>query len=50
MIRILDKTHTENCLLTVADEVLRAEDPACVVCNGTKCFGVTTGNLPPTIF
>lgn len=44
MIIILDKTHTENCFLAIA------EDPACVVCDGTKCFGVTTGNLPPTVF
>jgi hypothetical protein len=29
---------------------LHAEDPACVVCDGTKCFGVTTGNLPPARF
>jgi hypothetical protein len=50
MIIILDKTHIENCFLTVAEEVLHAEDPACVVCDGTKCFGVTTGNLPPARF
>jgi hypothetical protein len=47
---ILDKTYTENCFLTVAEEVLRAEDPACVLCDGTQFFGVTIGNLSPTRF
>jgi hypothetical protein len=41
----LDKTHTENRFLT-AEDVLHAEDPACVLCDGPKCFGVTIGNLP----
>jgi hypothetical protein len=47
---ILDKTHTENCFLALAEEVLHAEDPTCVVRDGAKCFGVTIGNLPPPRF
>jgi hypothetical protein len=51
---VLDKTHTENRFLTVAEEVdistLHVEGPACVLYDGTKFFGVTIGNLPPARF
>jgi hypothetical protein len=43
----LEKTHIENRFLPAPEElgILHAEDPACAL-DGTKYFGVTTGNLP----
>jgi hypothetical protein len=47
---ILGKTHTGNRFLAFAEEVLQPEDPACVLYDGMKRFGVTTGNLLPARF
>jgi hypothetical protein len=51
---ILDKTHIEHRFLPVPEEadmpILPAEDPVCVLVDGTKQFGVTIGNLPTMRF
>lgn len=50
----LAETHVANRFLPAAEDVdmpiLHVEDPTCVLDDGTKRFGVTTGNLPPTRF
>lgn len=47
---ILVKTYIENCLLPVPEEadipILHPENPACILEDGTKYFGVTIGTLP----